>query len=214
MQYDKNRYKIWALPNPLVLFWILNPGAVINELILGQRLPKIMLIDKESDSPLNERCYVPCPHCETLNDGRVWAKAHALGHWFGLVCPNCHQIIPCLWSLWSYVILAVTYPLWSVPARFFRDRWIEKEKERLAKVLERPLVQAKDTSWYLIWTFLWGGYMWLVMAVIPEVWDVLNGKEWDLMMLFVIEVPLWLVAGFGLGLWIQFDMNKKGKRRD
>ena len=56
--------------------------------------------------------------------------------------------------------------------------------------------------------------MWLVMAIIPEVWDVLNGKEWDLMMLFVIEVPLWLVAGFGLGLWIQFDMNKKGKRRD
>ncbi|RKU18843.1 hypothetical protein C6501_02120 [Candidatus Poribacteria bacterium] len=213
MQYDKNRYKIWALPHPLILFWILNPVMIINELILGQRLPKVTLIDKESDAPFAERGYVPCPHCETLNDGRIWAKANALGHWFGFICPNCHQIIPCLWSISSYAVLAVTYPLWYFPVRFFRDRWIEKEKTRLAKVLERPLIQAVDVNWYLIGIFFWGGLMWLVMGVIPEAWNVLNGEEWDLMMLFVFELPLWLVTGFGWGLWMHFTMNKKGKGR-
>lgn len=213
MQYDKNRYQICSLPHPLVLFWILNPFAIIAELILGHRLPKVILIDEESDAPFAERTYVPCPHCETLNDGRIWAKANALGHWFGIICPNCHQIIPCLWSLCSYAILAVTYPLWYLPTRLFRDRWIEKEKARLAKVLELPLIQTKDVFWLstFLWTFLWGGFMWVVMGVIPKVWDVLNGKEWDLMMLFVIGLPFWLVSGFVLGLWNQIDMNKKGR---
>ena len=215
MQYDKNRYKIYALPHPLVLFCMLNPFMFISELILGQRLPKVTLIDKESDAPLMERCYFPCPHCETLNDCRIWAKAHALGHWFGFVCPNCEQIIPCLWSLYSYVVLAVTYPLWYFPVRFFRDRWIAKEKARLAKVLERPLLQAKNVKWLLllIGTFGFGGIMWLGVVVIPEVQDVLNGEEWDFEMMFVFGLPLMLVIGFGWGLWVHFSMNKKGKRR-
>ena len=213
MQYDKNRYQIWTLPHPLVLFWILNPVAIINELILGQRLPKVTLIDKESDAPFAERNYIPCPHCKTLNDGRIWAKGNAFGHWFGLICPNCHQIIPCLWSIISYAVLAVTSPLWYFPARFFRDRWIEKEKARLAKVLERPLIQSVDVNWYLIGIFFWGGWMWLIMGVIPETWNVLNGEEWDLMMLFIFQLPLWLVAGFCWGLGMHFFMNKRGKRR-
>ncbi len=213
MQYDKNRYQIWTLSHPLVLFWILNPVIIINELILGQRLPKVTLIDKESDAPFAERNYIPCPHCETLNDGRIWSKGNAFGHWFGFICPNCYQIIPCLWSISSYAVLAVTYPLWYFPARFFRYRWIEKEKARLAKVLERPLIQAVDINWYLRGIFFWGGLMWLIMGVIPEVWNVLNGEEWDLMMLFVFQLPLWLVAGFCWGLGMHFFMNKKGKER-
>lgn len=210
MQYDKNRYKIWALPHPLILFWILHPVAIINELIMGQRFPKVMLIDEESHGPFAERTYIPCPHCETLNDGRIWGKGNAFGHWFGLVCPNCHQIIPCLWSISSYVVLAVTYPLWYLPARFFRDRWIEKEKARLAKVLERPLIQGVE--WYLIGIYFWGGFMWLIMAFIPEVWNVLNGEEWDLRTLFVFDLPFWLVGGFCWGLCMHIWMNRKGKR--
>ena len=91
MQYDKDRYEIWKLPHPDVLFWVLFPVFIFNELILGQRRPKVTLIDNNSDQPLLERCYFPCPHCETLNDIRIWANRNALGHWFGLVCPNCYQ---------------------------------------------------------------------------------------------------------------------------
>ena len=212
MQYDKNRFKIWTLPHPFVLFWVLFPGAILNELILGQRLPKVMLIDKESDKPLMERTYVPCPHCETLNDGRLWAKWNAFGHWFGLVCPSCHEIIPCLWNIFSLVVLAITVPLWYFPAWFFRRRWREKEKERLVNVLEHPLIQAKSINWLLIGTFGLGGFMWLVNEIVPQIWEVLNEGEWDLIMMF-IALLIWLATGFAWGLAMRFFMNRKGKSK-
>ena len=208
MQYDKNRFKIWALPHPLILHGILNPGLIVNELILGQRLPKVMLIDKESDKPWMERTYIPCPHCETLNDHRLWAKWNAFGHWFGIVCPSCHEIIPCLWNIFSLAILAITFPLWYFPARFFRPRWLEKEKKRLANVLERPLIQTGDINWLLRGVFGWGVLTWVLFEV---VWTVLNGREWDLMRM-IGNLPIWLVAGFVWGLLMHFFMNRKGRK--
>ena len=207
MQYEKNKFKIWTLPHPLVLVWVLFPGAILNELILGQRLPKVMLIDKESDKPLMERTYVPCPHCETLNDQRLWAKWNAFGHWFGFLCPSCHQVIPCLWNIFSLAILAITFPLWYFPARFFRRRWLEIEKKRLAKVLERPLIQIKFIHWLLIGTFGWGVLTWMLF----EGWQVLDGREWDLMKM-IGNLPIWLVSGFVWGLLMHFFMNRKGRK--
>ena len=209
MQYDKNRFKIWAIPHPLVLVWVLFPGAILNELILGQRLPKVMLIDKESDKPLMERTYVPCPHCETLNDQRLWAKWNAFGHWFGFVCPSCHQVIPCLWNIFSLAVLAITFPLWYFPARFFRRRWLDIEKKRLAKVLERPLIQVKFIHWLLIGVFGWGGLSWVLF----EGWQVLDGGEWDLKTMLG-SLPIWMVGGFMWGLWMRFFMNRKGEKAD
>ena len=210
MQYDKKRFQVWELPHPLILFWILFPVLIVNELIFGQRLPKVMLIDKESDKPWMERTYVPCPHCETLNDGRLWAKWNAFGHWFGFICPSCHQIIPCLWNVFSLAVLAITFPLWYFPARFFRRRWLDTEKKRLAKVLERPLIQAKSIKLFyslLIGVFGWGGFTW----VISEVWEVLDGGEWDLKTMLE-SLPIWMVGGFVWGLFMHFFMNQKGKK--
>ena len=208
IQYDKNRFKIRAIPHPLVLHWILNPVMIFNELILGQRLPKIMLIDTESDKPLIERTFIPCPHCETLNDSRLWGKGNTFGHWFGFVCPNCHQIIPCLWNIFSLAILSITFPLWYFPARFFRHRWIEKEKERLANMLERPLIQAKTVDWIFRGIVYFGGSMWLILEVLPQIWKVLHGSQWDLGKMFAI-LPIWLVAGFAWGLIMRFWLNSK-----
>ena len=33
------------------------------------------------DKPWMERCYIPCPHCKTLNDVRLWSKWNAIGNW-------------------------------------------------------------------------------------------------------------------------------------
>ncbi|MCG9133052.1 hypothetical protein J5I95_15355 [Candidatus Poribacteria bacterium] len=210
MQYDKNRFKIHALPHPIVLFLVLTPVFIVSELIFGQRYPKVSLVDKKSDKPLMERTYFPCPHCETLNDARLWAKWNAFGHWFGLVCPSCHQIIPCLWNIFSLAVLTITFPLWYFPARFFRRRWLEKEKKRLAKVLERPLIQIKFIHWLLIGVFGWGVLTWVLFEV---VWNVRHGREWDLIRM-IGDLPIWLVAGFVWGLLMHFSMNRKGKREN
>ena len=198
MQYDKDRFKIHALPHPLVLHWVLNPVIMFNELIFGQRLPKVTLIDKKSDKSSMEGCYVPCPHCEKLNDSRLWAKGNTFEHWFGFVCPSCHEIIPCLWNIFSLAILVITFPLWYFPARFFRRRWLEREKKRLARVLERPLIQAKSINWLLIDVGSWGvstcmAYvMWVICWVLL---DVRDGREWDLRAEMFDALPYGLLVG-------------------
>ena len=216
MQYDKDRFKVSSLPHPFGLFWVLNPVIMFNELIFGQRLPKVTLIDKESDKPPLERSYIPCPHCETLNDRRLWANGNAFGHWFGLVCPSCHQIIPCLWNIFSLAVLAITCPLWYFPVRFFRHRWIEKEKERLAKVLECPLIQARSINSSLIFfistSFTSGVHAWVMWVIFFEV--LWNGREWDLKTMLE-SLPIWIVAGFAIGLvmsWIEKDKEKEKER--
>ncbi|WP_244213081.1 hypothetical protein [Idiomarina ramblicola] len=55
MEFDKDKYKVWRLPHPMLIHWVVNPGVAFNELALGQRIPKITLIDKASDAPLMER---------------------------------------------------------------------------------------------------------------------------------------------------------------
>ncbi len=214
MQYDKNRFKIWALPHPFILLWVLFPLLIVNELIFGQRQSKVTLIDKESDKPPEERRYIPCPHCETLNDSRLWAtKGNAFGHWLGLVCPSCHQIIPCLWNIFSLAVLAITFPLWYFPVRFFRHRWIEKEKERLAKVLERPLTQATSIhSMGWIGVFV-SGVSVVVMAVIFEVvWSVWDGRDLETML---ERLPLWMSVGFAVicfPRWVEKETEKEKER--
>ena len=147
MDFDKDKYKVWQLPHPMLLHWILNPGLAFNELILGQRLPKVMLIDKTSDAPLMERQYVPCPECNALNDARVWGGNSSFGHWFGYLCPECNGRIPCLWNLTSLVLLALTFPLWIWFKAGAEKKLQEKEKQRLAQIDINNLPEASKNSW-------------------------------------------------------------------
>ena len=149
---------------------------------------------------------------ELFPENPYWkALSNAFGHWFGYVCPRCHQVIPCLWNIFSLAVLAITYPLWYFPVRFFRQRWLEIEKKRMAKVLERPLIQVKFIHWTLIGVFGFGGLSWVILEVIPQVREVFNGGEWDLRMMF-IGLFIWMVGGFAWGLWMHLFMNRKGKK--
>ncbi|WP_133406858.1 hypothetical protein [Parashewanella tropica] len=147
MEFDKDKYTIWKLPNLLLIHWIINPAIAFNEIILGQRLPKLTLIDKTSDAPLLERQYIPCPHCESMNDARLWAKSNAFGHWFGYVCPKCDGIIPCLWNFTSLVILALTFPIWMPIKHFGKAKWLKYEKQRLLHAEQQPKVKAEPKLW-------------------------------------------------------------------
>ena len=211
MQYDKDRYKIWGLTHPVVLFWRVCPPVIITELIIGYRQPKVLLVDKMSDKAWMERCYIPCPHCETLNDARLWAKWNAIGNWFGLVCPSCHQVIPCLWNIFSLAFLAITYPLWYFPAKALRQRWLIKEKERLEKTQHPPLIQAASINWFLRGIIGWGGSMYMIFDFFPQLWDVLHGEAWDLTMTLFMLL-LYAITGFGWGLSMHWWMNRKGNR--
>jgi len=136
MNFDKNKYKVYTWKNWMVLHYILNPGLAFNELILGQRIPKVSLEDKTSDKPFLERSYVPCPHCETLHDGRTWSTQNgtAFKNWFGLYCPNCGEIIPCLMNLTTRLVLTITFPVWGWFKNSLKQRWLEKQPGRYNEI--------------------------------------------------------------------------------
>lgn len=203
--FDRSKYKIWALPHPFILHWVINPGLAFNELILGQRLPKITLIDKHSSKPLMERTKVPCPHCNTMNDGRLWGKGNAFGHWFGYTCPNCEENIPCLWNVLSILVLCVTFPIWFIPIRFFKPKWIEYEKQRIRKNIGQPLLEAKKINWIIRGTLIFGGLMWGLTSLIPYLFGHASFQK------IIIGIPIWLLAGFLWGIIMHFWMKKKGK---
>ena len=209
-EYDRNKYKVLALPHPLLLHWIIHPGLAFNELILGQRIPKVTLIDKTLDKPLMERSFIPCPSCGALHDGHFWAKKNAFRHWLGYVCPSCGEIIPCLWNLTSLLILAVTSPLWFFPVKYWKANWIEFEKSRYQNI-EKEYTPHEKTSWVKM-GFLYGGLMWLILGLAPQVYNFIVWKsfDWDFLLFTAV---LWTIAGFFFAAIMYIGLGLRPKRK-
>lgn len=147
--YDLEKYSEQKLPNFMLLHWILNPGLAVNEIFLGQRIPRVMLIDKTSSAPLMRSYYVPCPHCGSVHSSMLWSGANGFGHWFGLICPHCRGKIPCLWNLTSLMILLVSFPIWLPIKMVFEKRYLTYELRRLenAKSMVEALPEVNGKSW-------------------------------------------------------------------
>ena len=138
MQYDQDKYQLLQLPSPLLLFWAINPVIAMNELLLGQRLPQVTLIEKHNQQPLLERQFAPCPHCNVLNPARLWSSGNTFGHWFGYVCPECSGAIPCLWSLTSLLLLAVSAPIWLLLKKPLQQHLQTKSLKRVRAMKMKP----------------------------------------------------------------------------
>lgn len=202
MEFDKERYQIWKLPHPMLLHWIINPGLAFNELILGQRVPKVTLVDKTSDAPLMERQIVPCPECGALNDARLWSKSNAFGHWFGLMCPQCHGRIPCLWNITSLIVLGLTFPIGIWFKIFFEDRWLEKEKSRFSAVIASELPEAKKVQW-LKMGILYGVVMFCIL-VLPKMFQSQLSPS-----AIAIQAAIWLGGGLIFGLLMKLFLSSR-----
>lgn len=137
MNIDQTKYKVWTWKSPMVLHWIINPGLMVNELILGQRVPKITLIEKDNSKPLAERSFIPCPHCDTLHSGLKWTPQNntAFQNWFGLYCDHCEKIIPCVRNLTSFLVIILTAPLWFWFKDNWKQKWLAEQKEKFSKPL-------------------------------------------------------------------------------
>ena len=59
MNYDKTKYKVLTWKSPVMLHWVINPGLAFNELVLGQRAPKVVLEERNSAKTLPERTFIP-----------------------------------------------------------------------------------------------------------------------------------------------------------
>lgn len=208
MEFDKRKWKVYNSKNWVVIHWIINPGIVINELILGQRIPKISVEDKESNKPRIERTYIPCPHCEKMHDARTWSPQNNTGfkNWFGLYCNNCGNIIPCVTNVFSLIVLIVTFPVWGWFKKSMKDKWIEKQPERYASIELNEFANPYEGYGWIKQGLFFGTFMYVFIALVIPLVSNKEISSQDLL----IEIPIWLIGGLAFGYIMRLFSNKKG----
>lgn len=197
MNFDKKKYHVWTWKNPLILHWIINPGLAFNELILGQRVPKITVIEKGGRKTLADRRYVPCPHCETLHSSLKWTPQNntAFKNWFGLYCDNCGNIIPCVRNLTSFIFLVLTFPIWY----WFKDKWKQKWLNIQKEIFSKPLVLTQpDYKWWYI-----GLRYVLFMFIFMSLFNFLIMQEIFTWKKLLVNAVVWIIGGLGFGLFMK-----------
>ncbi|MEL6538541.1 MAG: hypothetical protein AAFQ98_24175 [Bacteroidota bacterium] len=218
LSIDREKYQVWNWQHPTFIHYVLNPGLVVNELLMGQRISKVMLIDKESPRPLAERSYVPCPSCGTLHTGSVWSAQNgtAFRNWYGLYCPSCGDTIPCLRNIFSWLVIMLTYPLWFWKQEAWKAKWLEKQPERFQNYTTDTEAIKRSTWWKMGLGF--GVFMFVVMTFVlkaialpfTDVEGDYLGHFFDPKFLLVNGVA-WTLAGFLFGAIMWFILGRKGK---
>jgi hypothetical protein len=212
MEFDHDRYKVYTWRHPFILHWILNPGLAINELVFGQRVPRLSLIDRTEEYPQLEGSRVPCPHCGTLNDGRTWSAQNgtAFGNWFGLYCPACGGVIPCLMNATSWLILAVTFPLWGWFRKPLFERWLRRQPARFRDLDLSSQPDPYAGRGWIVQGLSFGAIMFLLMELLFR-WlmgDPITGRS------LLIGLVIWTLGGLAFGYSMKLFMQKQGKRTD
>jgi hypothetical protein len=202
-----NHFKVSKLPDPLVLHYVLNPGIAVSEVLLGLCCPKITLYCQTCQLPLYARTYVPCPHCRTMHDARLWSKGRVFGNWRGYICPNCKQRIPRLWNVFSLLILIVLAPIWYFPYRFFYRNY--RRRSRAANISTAIISNPTKKTWIFMGaSFAW--FMWLFMSLIPAVIQFAKTQVFPFSVVLT-DLVIYGISGFCFGLLMYLILSKKPK---
>lgn len=209
MEFDSKKYKVYTWKNWMMLHWMLNPGLAFNELVLGQRVPKVTLEDKISDKPRLERSIVPCPHCKTMHDGRTWSTHNktAFKNWFGYYCPNCSGIIPCLMNVFSWIILAITYPLWGWFRKSLKEAWLQRQPARFKTIQLESVPNPFEKKGWIYTGLAWGAVMFVIMSLlIPFFFNEPITLE-----TVTLGMVIWTLGGLCFGFSMKLFLGKSTK---
>lgn len=121
-------YSVKRFPNVGYVFWLLNPAIMINELILGQRIPQETLVETDVPSGTLPKEYVECSECGQLTDLELWPQVgKKFGNWFGLACPTCGSKLPTSLNVWSRLCVIILFPLVFFLKAKFQDRALSQQ---------------------------------------------------------------------------------------
>lgn len=210
MSFDE-KFKVRRWYHIIKLHWIINPGLAIYELIFGQRIPKTSLEDQTDGSPRPERSYIPCPHCGKKHKGITWSKKNgtAFRNWFGLYCPNCGNVIPCIMNILTFLILAITFPIWGWFRKSIKSKWLEKQSSRYENLNLEYSHKCLSNYVWIKTGLTWGGIMFIFMTFLFPLM-VNESITWESIL---IAVPIWTVAGLGWGYFMKWYLSKTGKKQ-
>jgi hypothetical protein len=197
MNYDNSKYRKIDWKHFIMFHWIINPGLIVMELIMGYRVPKLMLQERNRDKPWVERYKVPCPHCNAVHDGKTWSPQNktATKNWFGLYCPACGGVIPCLMNIGTFVVLAVTSPIWYWFRKPLYNKWLAKQPERYIQLDLSPQKPHKYT--WLRQGIFFGLFMFLVNDLIDLMSEPVNYKK------IAVGFVVWMLTGLVFGLMMR-----------
>lgn len=208
MNYDVTKYRKIDWKHLMMFHWIINPGLLINEMIFGQRVPKVMLMERNSNKAWAERSHVPCPHCNTIHDGKTWNLTNKtmFRNWFGLYCPVCGGVISCLMNIGTFVVLAVTSPIWYWFRKPLYNKWLAKQPARYKNLdLETSDFQ-KHTWWQQ--GLGWGMWMFIAMTLLNMLWgEEITGPK------LIFHFVWWMAGGLILGLFMRAMTHKAIKKQ-
>lgn len=205
MEYDQVNYQIQDWKNPRSLYWILNPVVAIRELVFGQRVPKIMLIERHSSESFQERTKIPCPHCGTLHSGLKWSlNNNASKNWFGLFCDHCGRTIPCLTNLTSYLFLVLTFPIWVWFIDQWKAKWLQQQPARYENLDLHTIPNPYAGMGWIRVGLQWGFFMFLFMSMLHR---MIDRPAFQLRQL-AVDAVVWTVAGLLFGLFMKWQYDK------
>ena len=129
---DGRRFKVWALPHPLLVHWIVNPGIAFNELALGQRIPKQIFIEQDVEGSLIDRQYLRCEACGEMTSYRVYKDAGLMtGLYHGIPCMHCEANIPMLSNFLTGLVEQLSRPWTEKHGTAKRDAKLAKQRAKL-----------------------------------------------------------------------------------
>jgi hypothetical protein len=194
MNYDHTKFKVWTWKHPFMLHWMINPGLAINELLLGQKVPRVFLVEKDQKKSLAERTIIPCPHCQTLHPGLKWSVKNktAFKNWFGLYCDHCKGIIPCLNNLTTLLILGISFPLWIWFRKSLKESWLKTQEEKFSRPLD---LTTPEANWLIV-GMSWGTFMYVFNTLLFPLLDNEPITKREL----IVGIPIWIIGGVLFGL--------------
>ncbi len=135
-------FSVLALPDPVYLHMILNPGLMVTELFLGLRMPNKMMVCETCPGPVMSRVFIHCSACGTTHEPLIWSGRNGFGHWLGLICPDCGARIPYLLNVTSWLVWSKLSPVFWLLWWLFGKRYLAWERKRA--VAERDRLQARS----------------------------------------------------------------------
>lgn len=176
------------------LNWIFNPGILINDLILGQRIPKI-IFRNETASEENDDSALSflCPSCGEMHPADYWTGKREFGNWFGLYCPNCGGIIPCRNNLYSAILRALSMPVWFWFRKELKQSWVNIQKQKMNST--DTFHKHKRFNIWSIYGFSFGGFMYLLSFIISPLFIA----EEITLSTYLIGIPAWIIGGIAFG---------------
>ena len=133
----------------------------------------------------------------------LWAKGNAFGHWLGYICPSCEQKIPCLWNVFSLLLLVILFPIWFPLKMLFEQKYIAYELSRIKAVSEQVITPPTKMIWIKMGASF-GLFMFLFFAVSKYFQGGLNSE----LLLFLAGINALGGIFFGAVMWFFLGRKK------